>query len=187
MLVDEISMLKAVMVKLDESTAVLVTLQHHSEAGENGHKFNREKSMKRWIARVDTIDNFKKLIKDLAEDAVRLDKCVWPGDKLGKHICMGNNSTNARFSEFLETKLKKIKTWDEGLKVFDGWQTKTPKRQAGYNLNAKYDTEDYLDESGAKVSLRDKDALLKRAGTNLTKSFVKPKKQAVQPAQPATP
>lgn len=184
MLADEMTMLKGVMVKIDDDHAVLVTLQHHSEPGENGKKFASEKSQKRWLARVDTIDSFKQMVKDLSDPSRSLKRCAWPDDPLPYHICFGNDSSNLKLADFIDIKLKKLKTWDEGLEIFKGWQTKTKHREAKYNPNATYDTDEYVDKAGAKVSLVDKQALLKHSGQNLWKRFSKKSKTPLPPPAP---
>ena len=169
MLKDEVSVLKSVMVQLDSETAVLVSLQYHVEPGENG-KTDRSKSKYRWLARVFKLADLKSKIEWCYRDENRLNRFKWPDDPDPWYICAGGDSENRRIGDWLATKLKKIQTWENGLKTLDGWETKTKKRQAGYNASAKYDTDDYLDPAGNKVSLKDKDELLKHVGQNLYKT-----------------
>lgn len=187
MLIDEMTVLKGVMVQISPEAAVLVTLQYHSEPGENGKKYNSKKSSKRWIARIDTLENFKKMVKDLSADSARLNPNSWPDDPAKYRINFGNDSSNGKFADILETKIKKLKSWTDGMNIFDGWQTKTPKRQAGYNLNAKYDTEGWQDKEGKKFSLKDKDELLKRVGQTIWKPFVKMSKVPIAPPSSQQP
>lgn len=167
MLPDEISLLKSVMVEVEPGTALLVTMQYHTEPNSLG-KTDRSKSKYRWMARVFKIEDLKKKIDWLYEDANRLNRFKWPNDPWPYFIC-ANDSENGRIADWLSVKLKKLRSWEDGQKILKGWETQTAKRAAGYNLAAKYETEDYLDESGNKVSLTDKDALLARVGQNLWK------------------
>jgi hypothetical protein len=168
MLKDESSLLKSMMIRIDDNHILLVTQQYHTELNDQG-KTDRSKSKYRWLARVFTDDSLKDLIKTMYDDANRLNRFRWPNDPDPWYICVGNDSTNAIGANWLSMKLKKLRTWEDGLKFLDGWQTETKKREAGYNLAAKYETEDYLMENGEKISLKDKDALLKCVDQNLYK------------------
>lgn len=171
MLKDESALLKSIMLRIDDNNILLVTEQYHTEPNEFG-KTDRSKSKYRWLARVFTNDSLKTFIDTLYDDANRLNRFRWPNDPDPWYICAGNDSTNGVIARWLETKLKKIKSWDDGLKFLDGWETATKKREAGYNLAAKYETEDYLDEDGNKVSLKDKDTLLKNVNKTLYKHHI---------------
>ena len=168
MLKDESQLLKSLMVRVDDNTILLVTEQYHTERNDLG-KVDRSKSKYRWLARVFSNDSLRNLISELYDDANRLNRFRWPKDPDPWYICGDNSSTNGVIASWLSIKLKKIMTWEDGMKKLDGWETKTALREAGYNLSAAYDTEDYTDENGQLVSLKDKDALLKRVDQTLYK------------------
>lgn len=167
MLKDEITVVKSVMLSLDQDTAMLVTYQYHTETNEY-NKVDRSKSKYRYMARVFKVDDLVTKIKQMREDANRMSKFKWPDDPWPWYICAGYPE-NWKVADWLACKLKKIKTWEDGQKVLAGYKSGTKTRIAGFNDKAKYDLEGYLDNKGNTVSLTDKDALLKLIGQNLIK------------------
>lgn len=172
MLKDETTILKGMMMQLNEEAAVLVTLQYHTERNEFS-KVDRSKSKYRWFARIFKLEDLKKKIAWLLDDANRLNKFKWPNDPWPWYVS-ATYPENYKIASFLATKLKKMKSWEDGQKQLDGWQTGTKKRIADYNPTAKYATEGYQDESGNLVSLKDKDKLISLVGQNLIKLGNKP-------------
>lgn len=164
---NEIAVVKSLLISLDANTSVLVTYQYHTESNEFG-KVDRSKSKYRWMARVFKNEDLVKKINWMREDANRLSKFVWPNDPWPWNVSAGYPE-HWKIADWLTSKLKKIKTWEEGQKFLAGWETKTKHRAERYNANAKYEVDGYLDEAGKPVSLTDKDALLKRVGQNLIK------------------
>ena len=170
MLKDEITLLKSASVQIDGDHMLLATYQYHSESGKNG-KTDRSKTFYRWLAHVFKIEDLQKWIDELLSDEHRLEKFSWPNDKLKLHLCT-SDSTNAAVGEWLDTKLRRCKTWDEGQKQLQGWQTPTARREGKFNPSAKYEIEGYTAENGDTVSLSDRDALLAHVGQNLYKDNV---------------
>ena len=167
MLNDEITILKSVAISLDQDTAVLVTFQYHTETNESS-KVDRSKSRYRYMARVFKVADLVKKIQEMRDDANRLSKFKWPDDPWPWYICAGYPE-NWRVADWLAVKLKKIKTWENGQKILNGYKAGTKTKIAGYNEKAKYDIDGYLDADGSQVSLADRDALLKLVGHNLIK------------------
>ena len=167
MLNDEITILKSLAISLDQDTAVLVTFQYHTETNESS-KVDRSKSRYRYMARVFKVSDLVNKIQEMRDDANRLSKFKWPDDPWPWYICAGYPE-NWRVADWFATKLKKIKTWEEGQKILNGYKTGTKTKMAGYNEKAKYEIDGYLDSNGSQVSLADRDALLKLVGHNLIK------------------
>lgn len=167
MLKDEITVVKSLMMQVDKDIAMLVTYQYHTETNEFS-KIDRSKSKYRWMARVFKTDDLVKKITSMREDANRLNKFRWPNDPWPWYICAGYPE-NWKVADWLLTKYKKIKTWDEGQKILAGWKSSTSKRQEGFNEKAKYEIDGYLDKDGKPVSLADKQAILDHLGDNLIK------------------
>ena len=166
------------MVKLDAANALLVAFQYHSEIHEDGlkqGKTDRSKTRYRWIARTVKIEDLKKKIVEMSDDTNALVKCKWPDDPSNWYIATGAGSANIEVASWLAMKLKKIKEWDEGVKLLDGWENKTSKHEARQNAKAKYETEDFEDPKapGVKISLKDKATLLKNIGHTFIKNVVK--------------
>ena len=167
MLKDEVTVVKSVMLKLDDSTAMLVTYQYHTEKNEY-NKVDRSKSKYRWFARVFKIEDLVKKINWMREDANRLSKFKWPDDTWPWYVSAGYPE-HWKIADWLMTKYKKMKSWEDGQKVLAGWETGTKHRKEGFNENAKYEVDDYTDSAGNKVSLTDKAAMLAHVGQNLMK------------------
>ena len=167
MLKDEITVVKSMILSLDKDIAMLVTYQYHTEKNEFG-KVDRSKSKYRWIARVFKTEDLVKKINWMREDANRLNKFRWPNDPWPWFTSAGYPE-HWKIADWLATKLKKIKSWEDGQKFLAGWETQTKHRPAGFNPNAKYEIDGYLDENGKEVSLSDKKALLECVGQNLIK------------------
>ena len=172
MLKDEIAVVKSVMMSLDTDTTLLVTYQYHVELDPTdpaGKKKDRSKSKYRYLARVFKTEDLHKKIIELRDDKNRLNKFRWPDDKWPWYIC-AKYSDNSTVSDWLMTKFRKIKSWEDGQKILAGWQNGTKTRIAGFNENAKYEIDGYQDDAGNLVSLADRDALLKLVGKNLMKA-----------------
>lgn len=170
MLNDEIINLKSLMVNIEGDINLIVCLQYHTErlpGGDNSSgKFDRSKSMYRWIARVTTRQAIEDCINNLYKEENMNEKFKWPDEPDGYYLnCKYSRAYEV--ASWLETKLKKIKSWKDGLKVFAGYESKTKNRKGGINEKAKYKTEGYAAPDGTIVSLTDKDELLKHVGQNL--------------------
>lgn len=175
---DAFTILKAISFKIDEETMCIATLQYHIERDADG-KTAREKSRYRWLARVCKIEDVKAQVAFLCDDARRLEKWKWPDDPSWDGVVMTNDCTNDRASAWLNCRLKKLVDWEMGQKLLKGWK----KADQDYNLNASYDTENYICEDGSKISLTDKEALKKQVGKNMHKELyrnVKAKERAAE-------
>ena len=165
---DEIQVLKAQAIKIDDAHMLLVTLQQHAEDNEFG-KIDRSKSMYRWFARVLAIDAMKEHIKILNDPAHCMEKYVWPDDKSGYYFCAANSIQCKTIAHWYELKLSKMLDWEIGQKVLKGWHRKTKMSEEGYNPNAAYEIDGYVADNGDVVSLSDREALLAHVGQNLQK------------------
>ena len=167
MLRDEIALLKSMMVELDDDNVLLITMQYHVEEGANG-KIDRSKSLYRWIGRAMSKAEVESTIARCFEDKNRLTKFTWPGDKLSYYLCIGNGSECYLAGKWLKTKLNKLRSWDYGVKVMNGWSPATKTKPESYNDNAKYVVDGYTCDNGDVISILDREALLKHIGQNFT-------------------
>ena len=166
---DEMGILKGLAIKLDDTTALIVTMQYHTEKNERG-KTDRSKSRYRWLARVQQIETINEAIKNMKSDANRLNPWKWPNDPSWDGQIVYTDSGNLAGANWLRMKMKKLVDWDLGQKMLNGWKrTLEAKGEDPYNLKAKYDIEGYQAEDGTIVNLDDKEALLKLVGQNLVK------------------
>lgn len=166
MLNDEFVILKACSFKIDDETMCIATLQYHIEKDKDG-KTVRTKSRYRWLARVCKISDVQAKVAWLCDDSRRLDKWRWPNDPSWDGCVATNDSTNDRASAWLNCRLKKLVDWELGQKLLKGWK----KCEQDFNLNAAYDTEDYICEDGSKISLTDREALKKQLNKNMHKEL----------------
>ena len=162
---DELVNLKSLAVRLDEGKLMIVCLQYHAERLPDG-RFNKEKSMYRWIARVTTDEAVSKCIDELYKDENTNVPFKWPDDP-DEYYLSCKYSRGYDIASWLETKMKKIKPWDEALKVFAGFKPKTKTCKEGYNEKSKFKTEGYKTPDGQVVSITDREEMLKRVGQNM--------------------
>jgi len=131
-------------------------------------KGNRAASRYRWLARVCDVQAVKDQIAFLKADANRLLGWKWPDDPSWDGKICTNDSTNSRAAAWLQLKLNKAVSWEDGLEIFKGYK----KAQKAYNLKAAYETEGYSASDGSVLNLTDKAALLAHRGQNLVKEQV---------------
>lgn len=167
MLKDEIQVVKAFLMEVDDDTVALVSEHYHTEIDESTGKTDRAKSMYRWVARAWKKDEYRKMIAWYLDDSRRLERGKWPDEPLNYYFCVGNGSENWRIGNFFQTKLNKVRPWEYGQKVLQGWQTKTDNRDEGYNPGSKYITEGYVAPDGKVYDVTDKETFLKNIGVNL--------------------
>ena len=172
MMKDELVMLKATSLKVDADHTAVVTYQYHSEKTDDG-KQNRPKSFYRWFAKVLPNSEWKAKIDYMFDDEHRLEKFKIPNDSSGLYLCMGKSSTHYDVATWLDRKIRKAMTWEDGLKQLNGFKTKTPNRAEGVNANAAYDLVGYTAENGDVVDITNKEDLLKHLGQNLIKYIPK--------------
>lgn len=167
MLNDEITVLKSVMMQVDKDISMIVVYQYHSEKDEY-NKVIRDKSLYRYIARVFKTEDLVKKIQSMNEDANRLTKFKWPDDP-SPWYTSAEYPENWKIASWLATKLKKIKSWEDGQQALKGYAKGTKTKPAGVYPEKAYAIDGYQDQAGNLVSLTDKQALLKLVGQNLIK------------------
>ena len=172
---DEMQVLKAQLIELDDDTVMLATFQYHTEKMDSieGQKVDRSKSRYRWLARGFGKAEYRSEIQRLMQDDVRDSKFKWWNDPNWNGYITISDCDCATVARFMNMKLKKLRDWDIGQKLLDGWHSATKTKPEGYNHNARYETEGYTAPDGSIVSLRDRNALLKLKGANLWKEVQK--------------
>lgn len=169
---DEMAILKALMVKLDNDDngyVMLVANRYHTEFGDNG-KINRDKSRYEYIAKVMKHNDWVALINECMDDSRRLETFAWENDDW--HIFVNKDSTNYAVGKWFINKLKKPYSWDDGMKVLHGWKKGTAKRVEGFAPKDAYATSEYKALDGELISIEDKDAVLKHVGELLIHSVM---------------
>ena len=173
---DIMSILKAGTIKIDDETVMIVSEQYHVEAGSNGKKYESSKSVYRFVARVEKLEDIKARIAWCLDEKNRLAKATWPNDDFPWNIAVGTDSSNYGLGNWLFTKIRptKMMDWETGQKFLKGWKKQTANTPEHVNPKAAYQIENYKSESGDLVSLDNKEALLKHIGQNLV--YVLPKR-----------
>lgn len=171
---DEMALLKAVSIKLDDNTMFVMTLQYHTEKGD------RSKSRYRWLGRVCRIQDVQAKITEYKQNENKLNPWIWPNDPSWDGKILYTDSDCSHAASWLRSKLKKAVDWDTGVKIMNGWD----KKKDEYFTAKKYDTEDFNTEDGTTISILDKDALLARVGQNIWKEQVKKAKTTALARQP---
>lgn len=173
---DEATLLKSLMVELDDNTVLLVTHQYHTEPRESDGKPDRDKSRYVWISRVMAKDEVNAWAKWCWDDEHRLGRWTWPGteQKWPFHLLVNKDGDCRSVSSWLMTKLKKLMPWEDGIKQIYGWKPKTKSHPtAEYIKKAMYVHDSYTADNGDVLDLDDKEALLKHIGQNLIRLGVK--------------
>ena len=169
---DEMQIKKAVYNKVSDDVLLVATYQYHVEEDPATGKKDHSKSKYRWLARAYSVPELKERIRDLSSDAKRLEAWHWPDDPSWDKKMFTNDSTNYAAAKWLTLKISKALSWDEGMKILNGWDKKT---SSACPKNA-YDVKDYVATDGSTVDLTDRDAILKHVNQN----FFKPKSLKTQ-------
>ena len=183
MLKDEVSVVKAVMMEVTDNVIFLVNEHYHTEVNPETGKIDRSKSFYRWVGRADTKENYRKLIAWYMDDSRRLERGKWPDEPTPYFFCVGKGSENWRIGNYFETKMKKLRSWEDGQKRLHGWETKTVNRDCGYNPGALYVIEGYKDPDGNVVDILSKEEVLKHVGQNLIAPHIMKSKLPVNKAK----
>jgi len=183
---DELEIVRAVSIKLDDDLAFVLSYQYHTEKDPDdpaGRRNDRSKSRYRMMGRVMRISAMEKAVSTLHEDANRMLPWKWPDDPSWQgRILYMKDSNNEAFSNWLRLKVKKLVPWDIGMKILAGFKKdlSLPKdkiRKLGaeaytvFTPNAVYDTEGYTCSDGSTISITDKEALKSKAGQNVWKEI----------------
>ena len=165
---DEMEIIKAVSMKVGENHIMIATEQYHAEKTDEG-KRNQKKSMYRWFAKVLTKEEWQAKLDDMFSDKKRLERYKIPNDTLDYYLACNKDSTNYAIANWIQTKLKKVVSWEDGQKRLTGFKNKTDKHNEFYNKGAVYELSGYKAENGDIIDITDADALIKHAGQNLIK------------------
>ena len=158
---DEMSILKSIMIRLDENDTdpvlMLVAHRYHTERGDNG-KIDKAKSEYQFIMKAMKQSDWQKVI-DLAHGQTMLEQFTWENDKW--HLFVNKDSTNYAVGRWIYNKSQKQVDWDTGLKCLGGWKKATAKKVENVSIKDAYLTDEYVTPSGEKISITNKEAVLK--------------------------
>ena len=174
---NEVTILKAQSVKLDNDTVLVLTYMYHT-ADKEARKAGTDKSFYRYEGRIAKLADLKTEIHDLMQDAVALKPYVWPTKSkswnpawfLGYH---GSQTTNKEAAKWLRRQTSKLMSWPDFLDLAKNGVKKTAKGIKSYP-SARYDLTDYDLEDGTKLSLDTTDpaSIAKLAGKTFSKQVI---------------
>lgn len=187
---DEMEIIRALSVKLDENLVFCVTYQYHTEKDgfdPEGKRNDKSKSRYRMIGRVDTVENLENAVREAHMDQNRVNPWKWPDDPTwdGKILYM-KDSTNEGRSNWIRLKIKKAVTPEEALRIFAGYKKDVkavneakrkgrklrPEEAYGvFVKNAVYETEGYTCSDGSTVDITDFETLKTKKGQNVWKEI----------------
>lgn len=176
---DELQIFKGTSVKLDEDTVFILAYAVHTETVEDPvtkvEKKNRAKSCYRYIGRVAAVKQIQAEIVSALQDENRLENWTWPGLADFKYVSYDGDCTKSRSARWLNSRLKKALSWDDFVKVLDGYK---PSRKA-YSSAARYVTDSYVCSDGTFVPdlKQAKDLLLKSVGKTFMRDCILKSKQ----------
>ena len=161
---DEMSVVKSVMIRLTEDSndpvLMLVAHRYHTERGDNG-KIDKSKSEYQFIMKAMKASEWQVLIDHSHGDKM-LEPFEWENDKW--HLFVNKDSTNYAVGRWIYNKSQKQVDWETGLKLLSGWKKTTAKRVENVSAKDAYMTDDYVTPSGEKISIIDKEVVLKHVG-----------------------
>ena len=183
---DQMEIVRAVSVKLDEDTVLVLSYQYHTEKDPDAlpHPItgkqpnNRAKSRYRMIGFVAGVKEIKSQVETLRTDAYRTKEWKWPADpNWSGSILYMKDSTNYAFANWLRLKLRKAVSWEDGQRLMRGYKKQTDKgsqdfgKYVVFTPNAVYDMKGYSCQDGSTVDLTDREALLAKKGQTLWKEI----------------
>lgn len=152
----EISLMKGVSVKLNDDILFTVAYLVHTEPKA------RDKSEYLFSGRIDKAADLQAEADEMLKPENRLKPWTWKGLQKYDAVVYDKDSSNARGGRWLASKIKKAVTWDQFLKIADGWN----EAKKTFNSNAKYAVDNYVTSSGVQIPdlKAAKDQLIKLVG-----------------------
>ena len=174
---NEVTILKAQSVKLDNDTALLLTYMYHT-AEKEARKAGTDKSFYRYEGRIAKISDLKTEIHDLMQDAVALKPYAWPTKSKSWNPdwflgYKGSQTTNKEAAKWLRRQVNKMISWSDFLDLAKNGVKKTAKGIKSYP-SARYDLTDFELEDGTVLNLdvTDPAPLAKLAGKTFSKKVI---------------
>lgn len=138
---NEVSLMKGVCCKLNDDTCLTLVFFAHTES------HARNKSEYFYGGRIDKISDLENEANTMLLDENRVKPWSFPGLTKYSSIVYDNNDTNAKGAAWYKNKLKKIVSWDDFLKIVNGYKA----TKKTYNDNAKYVVTDYVSTNGVTL------------------------------------
>lgn len=156
---NEVSLMKGVSCKLDDDTCLTLVFFAHTES------HARDKSEYFYAGRIDKISDLENEVKTMLLDENRVKLWSFPGLKKYSSIVYDHDDKNAKGATWYNNKLKKLVSWDDFVKIVNGYKA----TRKTYNENAKYVIKNYVSTNGVKIDdiTADKSKLIALVGQQI--------------------
>lgn len=169
---NEIAILKAASVKLDNDTLMILAYMYHTVDKES--KRNGAKSFYRYEGRVVKISDLKAEVKDLIQDSKCLADWKWPSKAKdwdpNWFIGYNRENNNKRAAKWYMSKISKAMSWPDFMTLATTGAKKTAKG-IKTSVGATYELDDYIDEDGNTFTIDTPENMCKLVGKCFTKKI----------------
>lgn len=170
---NEVGILKAQAVKLDDDTMMLLTYMYHIAEKEARHN-GTDKSFYRYEGRVVKIEDFKKEIAHLKQDDNCMNTWIWPtpAQDWNKDWFLGYyfDNTNKMAAKWYQLRLNKMINWETFIKLAKDGVKMTAKGPKSYPT-AHYDLDGYVADDGTQFNIDSVQTMLNLVGKFFTKKI----------------
>lgn len=115
--------------------------------------------------------DLKAEIEEMRKDVNMLEDWKWPSKSMNEWVVSYFDMTNSRGAKWLSDRIKKAKSFEDGMKVLDGWK---PSKN-DYKDSRKYHRTGYVLDDGTPVDLTED--FFKTAGTCTFSKVLLPKRK----------
>lgn len=143
----EIELLKGFTTKLNDDTVLTLAYLVHTE---KGNRFNSDYV---YSFRVDKLADLEAEANEMDKNENKVNKWTWKGLSKYDAVVYDKSDLNSRGAKWLRTKIKKAVSFDEAIKMIDGWQS----FKKAFNKNSTYKPGPYICEDIIVEDLRKAD------------------------------
>lgn len=137
---DQMALIKACSIKTAPDTVVIIAEMYHTEKNPTTNKVDRSKSEYRYEGRAVSVADLQTEIKDM--EAKPTDFWKWPNLPDWKMLYC-KSDLNSRGAKWLDDKLKKAVSLENGLKILDGAKRNIHTGEYDPKPSCKYDLTGY--------------------------------------------
>ena len=146
----EIELLKGFTTKLNDDTALTLAYLVHTE---KGNRFNSDYI---YSFRVDKIADLEAEADEMDKNENKVNKWTWKGLPKYDAVVYDKSDLNSRGAKWLRMKIKKAVSFEEAVKMIDGWQA----YKKAFNKNSTYKPGPYRCEDIFVEDLRKADPVV---------------------------
>lgn len=168
--------LKGTSVKLDDDTIAIVWLMYHANKQDK-----TDPSWYRYEGKVYKLEDLKKELSNISpknfpevcvKDWIYLPSGDFPSDKFDSWVIeFSKESTMERKYKWFCSRIQNALSWEDYVKLIkDGIKRLNDGREK-QNPHARYETEEFVSEDGGKISIANKDDLMRIVGKKFWKNL----------------